>query len=200
MLQIAADAPYRTGADLNGKTIGVPALGDLITLTTRAWVDKNGGDSRTLKFVEVPNSAIETAIAAHRVDAGLLQSPQLDASISAGTTKSLGYSYGSIAAAYMGGAFVVRTDWADQHANAVRRFVRILFEAAAYVNAHPTETAPLVAELTKIEVADVGKMRRSLNGTTLEPALIQPVIDVAAKYEVIAHAFPAREILWGASR
>jgi NitT/TauT family transport system substrate-binding protein len=200
MMQIAPDAPYRTAADLNGRTIGVPALGDIISLSIKAWVDKNGGDSRTLRFVEVPNVALEAAIVSHRVDAGVLQTPQLDASLATGTTKSLGYPYGAIAPLFFGGVFVVRTDWADQHADAVRRYVRVLFEAAAYVNAHPTETAPLVAELTKIEIADVRKLRRSLNGTSVDPALIQPVIDVAAKYELIARAFPAREILWGASR
>ncbi len=59
LLQIAPDSPYRTAADLNGKTIGSPALNDFNVLATRAWVDKNGGDWRSLKFVEIPNSALE---------------------------------------------------------------------------------------------------------------------------------------------
>jgi NitT/TauT family transport system substrate-binding protein len=51
LLQIAPDSPYKTGADLNGKTIGVPALGDATSVAIRAWVDKTGGDWHSLKFV-----------------------------------------------------------------------------------------------------------------------------------------------------
>jgi hypothetical protein len=39
-------------------------------------------------------------------------------------------------------------------------------------------------------------MHRSLNATALDPKLVQPFIDAAAKYEHIAHAFPAHEIFW----
>src|SRR5271170_8428504 len=38
------------------------------SLTISAWVDKDGGDSRTIKWVEIPNSAIAEALVQHRVD------------------------------------------------------------------------------------------------------------------------------------
>jgi hypothetical protein len=57
------------------------------------------------------------------------------------------------------------------------------------------ETAPLIAEFTKIELAKVARMHRTSNALSLDPALIQPVIDAAAKYEIIARGFPARDIL-----
>lgn len=74
--------------------------------------------------------------------------------------------------------------------------MRVLEDAAAFVNKHPAETAPLVTELTKVELADAQLLHRTLNGTSLDPALVQPIIDAAAKYDMIPHAFPAREILW----
>ena len=196
LLQTAPDAPYRTGADLNGKTIGVPALNDLNTLATRAWVDKNGGDWKSLKFTEIPNSAMEPAIVQKRVDAAILQQPQLDNSLSAGTTRTLGDGWGAIAPTFLAGAYVARLDWVSQHADAIRKYNRALAEATTYVNAHPNETAPLVVELTKIEMPVVAKMIRSTNATTLDTALIQPFIDAAAKYETIPRAFPARDLTW----
>lgn len=195
-LQVAADSPYHTGADLNGKTAASPALGDINSLATHAWIDKNGGDSRTMKFVEVPNVAIEEALVAHRVDAAMLQSPLLDASLQAGRTRSLGYAYGAIASQFMGTGYVGRRDWADQHADAARRFVKTLADASTYVMAHPAETAPLVMEYTKVTVESMRTMHRTQNGLALDPVLVQPVIDVAAKYGTIARAFPARAIIW----
>jgi NitT/TauT family transport system substrate-binding protein len=196
LLQIAPDAPYRSGADLNGKTIGVPALNDQNSLATRCWVDRNGGDWRSLKFTEIPNSALEAAIAQHRVDAAILQQPALDVSLNAGTTKTLGNAYNAIASTYMSGAYVARSDWAAQHADALRRFNRVLGEATAYVNGHRQETAPLVVELTKIELATALKMHRAINATTLDAGLVQPLIDAAARYEHLPRSFPAREIMW----
>ena len=195
-LQISADAPYKTGADLNGKTVGSPALNDMNALAVRAWVDRNGGDARTLKFVELPNVALAPALKAHRVDAAVLLSPALDASLADGSTKTLGYAYGAIAPRFMGSAYVARRDWAAQHAGVLRRFTHTLAQATTYVSAHLAETAPLVAEYTKIPIENTEKMHRSLNGTVLDPALIQPVIDLAAKYGVIARAFKARELIW----
>lgn len=197
LLQIAPDGSYKTGADLNGKTIGIVALGDMDQLAICAWVDKTGGDFRSLKFVEVPRLALTSALAAHRVEAAMLSSPLLDASLAAGTSKTLAYAYGAIAPVFMGAAYIARTDWAAQHADALRRFVRVLEDAAAYVNAHLAETAALIPELTKISLADAKTLHRTYNGTTLDPALLQPVIDAAAKYGLIPSAFPAREIMWG---
>jgi NitT/TauT family transport system substrate-binding protein len=194
-LQVAVDSPYKTGADLNGKTIGAPSLYDGSALMVKAWVDKNRGDWRSLKFVEIPNSALEVALVQHRIDAADIQPPQLDLSLAAGTTKTLGDGHAAIASAFYLGAYVARRDWATAHLDALRRFNRVLAQATAYVNTHPAETLPLVAELTKIDIAANLKMRRTLNATSVDPRLIQPLIDAAAKYEHIPRSFPARELL-----
>jgi NitT/TauT family transport system substrate-binding protein len=196
LLQIAPDSPYKTGADLNGKTIGVPALGDATTLAIRAWVDKTGGDWHSLKFVEIPNSAMEAAIVTHRVDAAILQTPQLDISIAKGTTKTLSYANEAIAPTFILAGYVALADWVKANTAAARTFVSTLAVATAYVNTHRSETAPLVAEFSKTTLENVAQMHRTTNPTTLDPALVQPLIDAAAKYGIIARAFPAREIIW----
>jgi NitT/TauT family transport system substrate-binding protein len=196
LLQIARDATYKTGIDLNGKTIGVPAVGDLNTLVTRAWVDKNGGDWKSLKFVEVPTSALEAAVAEHRIDAAILGTPFLEHSLAAGSTKTLGDAYGAVAPTFLAGAYVARSDWASGHADTLRKFNRVLNGASTYVMAHPAETAPLVAEYAKMDLGAVANIHRSVYGTTMDAGLVQPFIDAAAKYGQIPRAFPAREIFW----
>ncbi len=123
LLQKAPDTAYKSGADLNGKTVAVSALNDISQLSIAAWVDKNGGDSSTLKFVEIPAAATDAAIAEHRVAAGLLLEPILDQSITAGRTKTLGDAFGAIAPRIMFAAYVSRPDWAAQHGDLLRRFV-----------------------------------------------------------------------------
>lgn len=195
-LQVAPDAPYKTGADFTGKTIGVPALSDLATLSTRAWVDKNSGDWRSLKYVEIPNSAMEAAIVAHRVDAGIMQLSQLGASVAAGRTRTVADPSSAIAPMFLAAAWAARTDWIARHTDLLRKLNRVLADAAAYVQAHPAETAPLVAELTKTPLADVAKMQRTVIAPNIDSSLVQPLIDSCAKYELIPQGFPARDILW----
>jgi NitT/TauT family transport system substrate-binding protein len=194
LLQVATDSTIRTGADLNGKTVSTAALNDLVTLAIRSWVDKNGGDWRSLKFIEIPNSAVEAALVQHRIDAGLLLSPQLDASLAAGTTKTLGDALGAIAPSFCSGVYIARREWATAHIDALRRYNRVLSEASAYVNGHHPETTGLVAELTKIELANAAKMHRTINATSLDLNLVQPVIDAAVKFEQIPRWFSARDI------
>jgi len=200
LLQVAPDSPYRTGADLNGKTVGVPGLGDVSTLAIRAWVDKTGGDWRSLKFVEIPNAALEAAIVQHRIDAAILQTPQLDVSLEAKTTKTLAYANAAIAPKFILGGYIALADWTTRHAKEAKAFASTLAEATTYVNTHRAETAPLVAELTKTTLSDVARMHRTTNPTTLDPALVQPLVDAAAKYGIISRAFPAREIIWSGAR
>jgi NitT/TauT family transport system substrate-binding protein len=65
----AAASSIRSGRDLNGRTIGCTAIKDASWLLCRAWMDANGGDSTTAKFVEVPFSAIPVALESGRIDA-----------------------------------------------------------------------------------------------------------------------------------
>src|ERR1700691_2224447 len=56
------DSPLKKASDLNGKTIAVGALNDIHSLGVLAWMDKNGGDISSIKFVEIPIGEIPVAI------------------------------------------------------------------------------------------------------------------------------------------
>jgi len=196
LLQIASDSPYTTGADLNGKIMGTPALNDLSQLSISAWIDKNGGDSKTIKFVEIPNAAMNEALIQHRVAAAILLEPLLDASVAAGETKTIGDPSSAIARTFMFAAYVGRPDWAKDHADLLRRFVRVVGQAATYTNAHSAETAPMMAEITKIPLAVMQRMKRVISASTLDPRMVQPLIDAAAAYKAIPQAFPAKDLFF----
>lgn len=83
-----ACASAKTGADCNGKTASVFGLNDITHLAIMNWVDRNGGDSKTMKFVEIPNSAAGAALAEHRTDMTTLNEPQLTAAIETGSPRA----------------------------------------------------------------------------------------------------------------
>lgn len=198
LLLVAADSPIRTGADCNGKVLATAGLNDLASLGAYVWVDKNGGDSKSLRGIEVPNSTIAATLIEHRADVGSLNEPQLSAAIAGGKLRVLGDGNSAIGDHWVFGICFARPDWAGAHAEQVKTFARVTYEAATYTNAHKAETVPMMAEITKISPAIFEKMVRVDGATSGDPALIQPAIDVAAKYKFITRSFPAKELYFGA--
>jgi ABC-type nitrate/sulfonate/bicarbonate transport system substrate-binding protein len=195
LLQIPINSNAKSGADLNGKIIGVPSLNDANTVSVRAWVDKNGGDWHSLQFVEIPNSALVPALQQHRIDAAVIQEPSLSISLAQRTTKTIGDAWAAISPRFLVAVYVARPEWSSQNQSALSRFNRVYVEATKYVNAHPSQTAQSVADYTGITLSQAQEMRRTKNPTTLNVALLQPLIDAAAKYGAISRGFPASELL-----
>lgn len=196
-LIVAKDAALRTGRDFNGKTIAVPALGDLFTIVNSAWVDANGGDSRTVKFLELPGRAAAEAIAAGRVDGATLAEPILNDALATGKCRILGRSFDAIGATFIETAYYCTTDYASKNADAVARFRKALNEAVTYANAHRTEMIPVIARYSKVDEKTVAAMSPAplAAANTIDPRLLQPMIDAALKYKAIPKPFPAKEIV-----
>ena len=54
LLFVKKESDIHTGKDLTNKTIAAPALRDLTSMATLAWIDQNGGDSKTVRTLEFP--------------------------------------------------------------------------------------------------------------------------------------------------
>jgi NitT/TauT family transport system substrate-binding protein len=193
---VAADSPYKTAADLNGKIASSPALNDLGQLGVLAWMDKNGGDSKTLKWVEIPNAVAAAAVAEHRTDVTTLNEPQLHAGIESGKLRVVG-DLGAVAERFSITVYFANADWATKHPDLVKRWLRVTYDASAYTNTHKAETVAMMSEITKIPTAVFGKMYRVDAATTSDPSLVQGALDTAARYKNIPHAFPAKDAFFG---
>src|SRR5665213_1235612 len=53
-IMVAENSTLKTGKDFNGKTLGAAGLNTIAEYLPRAWIDKTGGDSSSVKFVEMP--------------------------------------------------------------------------------------------------------------------------------------------------
>jgi len=196
-LLVAKDSTAKTGRDLNGKTLGVPGLGDLNSMTSLAWVDANGGDSRTLKFLELSGRALVDAIVAGRIDGAVVTDPQLTEALRAGQTRILGYPDDAIGKRLLVTAYFCTADFAAKNADTLARFRKGVNEAVVYANAHRTEMIPVIANYSKVDVSTAAALTPALLAVPgpLDPRLIQPWIDAAVRYHVFPKAFSAKEII-----
>jgi ABC-type nitrate/sulfonate/bicarbonate transport system substrate-binding protein len=92
-------------------------------------------------------------------------------------------------------AYFARKDWVDANRDAVARFAKVLAQASGYANTHVNETVPLLVSFTGMDPNTAAKMHKTFTALTFDPAQIQPVIDVAAKYQFIPKTFPAKDML-----
>jgi NitT/TauT family transport system substrate-binding protein len=195
-LMVAVDSPIKTAADLNGKLIAAGALNDIFTLAMKTWMDKNGGDSSTVHFVEIPISAMAEAIQKGRVVAGSSNEPILGAALASGKVRVLAHTFDAIAPRFMFTAWVAMRPFADKNRAAVESFARVVRESAAFTNGHHAETVDGISKFTGIDPAVVRRMPRTEAATSIEPSLIQPVVDLAAHYKDIPARFDARDLIW----
>ena len=189
------DSPVHTGRDLNGKVVGSVALGDTMAASIQAWVDQTGGDSKTVKIIEVPASAVVQMLQEGRVAAAAVNEPAASQAIATGNTRGLVNPNSAIAKQFLAGAFVVMAPAAEKNAEAMRRFAQAMREAEAYTNTHFPETVDLVASYSGIAPDVVAKSVRFTDADYADPALLQPVINVLVKYGIIARGFPATELI-----
>jgi NitT/TauT family transport system substrate-binding protein len=197
-LLVRSDSTVKKAADLNGKTIAVGALNDIHSLAVLAWMDKNGGDISSIKFVEIPIGEIPVALETGRVAAGSVNEPVLSAALNDGKLRSVAHHFDGIAPRFMYTAWFTTKTYASANPGVVKNMSLALKKAAAYVNTHHAETADLIAKFTSLEPAQVAKMTRVEQGTTLDPKLVQPVIDAMLKYKTLAQPIDARDIMFSA--
>lgn len=196
LVAVAANGPLMTAKDLIAKTIAVNPLRGATYLAARAWLDKNGGDSTKVNFLELPLPTMADAIKSGRVDAALIDAlGDPTAGKPGDPLRLLGCAFDAISPAFVPSVFMCSSDWFNKHPGDARKFAAALRETAIWANSHHSESAEILAKYTKLTVAQLQGVTRVTYGVDLTPAMIQPAIDTAAKYAVISKSFPARDIL-----
>jgi NitT/TauT family transport system substrate-binding protein len=194
-LLVAASSNLRTAADFAGKTVSAAAVNDISDLAMRVWMDQNGADSRSVKVLEIPQSAAQAALEQGRVDAIAVTDPACAAALASGKVRFVANIYSAISRRYLLGGLVAMAPWVEQNRVAVERFSRVIAQTSTYVNAHPAETLQDVVDWSGMDRGALTRMKRTVYTPGLSAGEIQPVIDVAVRYKVLDKTFPATDLI-----
>jgi NitT/TauT family transport system substrate-binding protein len=198
VLAIAKNAPFRTAKDINGKVVGVSTLHDLQQASVLKWVDDNGGDSSTLKFIETPPPTMAPALTAGRIDAACMLEPSL--TYSKDDIRVLGKCYDAIATRLAITSHFATNSWLAANPAAAHAFIGALRETARWANANLAASSAILADVSKIPLSTIGEMHRVTFGEVLDPKTIQPVIDATAQYKFLAKDFNVTDMFWAQAR
>ena len=193
---VAADSPIRGANDLEDHVVAISGLHDLLALAVRAWLASQGADSTKIRFVELPPPAMLAALEAKRVDAISTFEPFSSDVAASGHARTLAYPYDAIAKQFNVTAWYAHGSWLASHRDAAVRYGRVIREAATYANAHLADMVPIVATASGMSLDVVGHALRAKVAPVVNPATLQPLIDVAAKFKELDAPFPARDMLY----
>jgi NitT/TauT family transport system substrate-binding protein len=194
VLMVPKDSPAKTGRDLNGKTLAVNGLKTITQYAPELWIDKNGGDSTTVKFVEMTFPQIVEALGSNRVDAAIVADPFIAQAKPA--ARILADAYDAIGSRYIIGCWFSTTQWAAAHPALAGRFAQAIARTAQWANTHKPQSGVILAKYSKMDPAVAATMLRVDYAPRFVKSDMQPVIDLVARYGGLPASFPADELIY----
>jgi len=196
LLAVTRDSTIQSGKDLTGTTIAVTGLTGIAYFAARAWIDRTGGDSKNVHYIELPLSEMTTAVQQGRVATAtmdVLGDPLIGKPED--TLRLLANSFNAVAPDFLPSMWVATIPWVAAHPVETKAFIAAIRETAVWANAHHRESAAILTTYTKIPADTLQNATRVTYATVLTAQSIQPNIDVAAKYGFLQAPFPARDLI-----
>jgi NitT/TauT family transport system substrate-binding protein len=186
------DSPVRTGKDLNNKTIGAASIAGILRLCAQAWIDRNGGDSSTVKFVEVTPGETLAALQRGTIAAALMVDPALAAVRP--QIRALGNPMEAIGPRLLVTGFFANDAWIAQNPQVAKTFARVIEEAGRWANDAKNRPAAnaILAKYTHNAASDLGNV---VYARTFDSTLLQPILDSAVKYKFLSKPLAAADIM-----
>ena len=189
-LMVLRDSPLRSAKDLTGKTVGVLSLQGILSLVTKVWIDKNGGDSTSVQLVEVTPPQMLAAMQRGTVDAALMVDPFLTGA--AAETRLLGKPEGALGERLISTGWIAKTDWVEQNRATAKTYAQVIAQIARWANdpANRDQATAIVSKRLGRNV-DLGK---TVYAPTFDTDPMQPILTEAYRYKYISRPMTVAEI------
>lgn len=194
-IEVLKTSPIVRAKDLEGKTIAVNTLNNIVHLMAMAWIDKNGADSSKVKFVEIPFPNMEAALATEKVDAISVQEPFATAAVEKGAARVLVKPWGEVQPKFLIASWFASEKWIQKNRKMAQAFVRALNRGIDAIHADPAVGRNSMIKWTGLNADLVGKIQLPVFEKAISEKDLQGTIDLAAQYKMIPRSFPASAVI-----
>jgi NitT/TauT family transport system substrate-binding protein len=193
VLCVAKDAPYRDVREFEGKAIGVIGLKDITNLAALEYLRKGGADVSKIQFIETPLPTTAAVLKRGTVAAAIVSEPIL--SDAADDIRVFGKAFDAIAKRLMIGGWFATADWTSRNRELAKRFSDVMLQTARWANANHQQSAVILQKYGKFADATISRMTRVTYAESLDPALIEPTLVLAAQEKFTDRLVPARDLI-----
>lgn len=171
--------------DLSGKTVAVVALNSLNTLIVSDLVDRDGGDSSTIKFVELPFAQISDAIANGRVDAGLVVEPFAAQATAAGLTR-VSAAGSAVIPGLPQVAYMSTNTYVEKNPQVVDGFAKAMAAANKELSNDPAKVTDIALKTTQLTQEQLDTIiLPTFTPTTIQVDALEKLIELMVKYGLV---------------
>ncbi len=188
--------PVTSAAALSGRTVAVNAIGGSAQLSAEAAIDKLGGNSQAVKFVELPPAAMVSAVQNGTVAAAVTSAVD-------GQAAGLRVLFSPLASGLPSAPLIVwltSRAYAAGHPAIVTEFTKATAQADTYLAAHPDIVRQITVSTATTAVSPALAKKLVLAQflpATVQQAALQMVVDVMEKYKVISSPINLDKVLVG---
>lgn len=136
---VPADSTVKEAKDLEGKSVGVTGINNMVHIVATKWFADHGADPKKIHFVEIQIQQTPDMIRSKQLDAAVAFEPFLSRIVSNGTGRVLAYYTDFIPAGTATMVWAVAGDYAAAHPQTIKNIRAALADALADHNAHPDQ-------------------------------------------------------------
>jgi NitT/TauT family transport system substrate-binding protein len=181
--------------ELEGKTVAVNTLNNIVHLMAMAWLDQNGGSAGKVKFVEVPFPQMEAALAAGKIDAASVHEPFASAAVGKGVARLLANPWSDVIGRFLIASWFASDKWLHKNKATALAFVNALNRGVDTISADPKGSRDAIAKWTGLPPELAAKITLPVYDKVLSEKDLQATIDLTQKYKLIPRTIKAREVI-----
>jgi NitT/TauT family transport system substrate-binding protein len=194
-LLVAKASAIKSAKDLEGKTVAVNTLNNIVHLMAMAWLDKNGANSTKVKFVEVPFPQMEAALVAGKIDAASAQEPFPSAALAKDAARVLAHPWSDVLGKFLIASWFASEKWLQKNKQTAQAYITALNRGVDAIEADPKGSRDIIAKWTGLKPDLAGKIPLPVYEKSLAEKDLQSTIDLTQKYKLIPRSFKAREVI-----
>ena len=192
---VGKDSPIKSAKDLEGKTVAVNTLNNIVHLMAMAWVDKNGGSATKVKFVEIPFPQMEPAIVAGKVDAISVHEPFAAVAARRPETRVLSNPWGDVLPKFLIASWFASEKWIQKNKETAHAFVRAINRGVDALRADKEASRAAMIKWAGLNPDFAGKIGLPLFEKGVSEKDLQVTMDLTYKYKMISRALKAKNVL-----
>ncbi|MEU4236904.1 ABC transporter substrate-binding protein [Actinoplanes sp. NPDC026619] len=193
-LLVKKDSPIKSYADLEGKTVGLAALGGTLQFICEYSTKQAGGDPSKIKFVALPLTSLNDAVQQGKVDAVYTFATFLDAGKAAGLT-AIGQGTNALPGLPQALLFSSQA-WLAKNADTAKKFTDAISKAIDYANANPDAVRAVDTQYTQLPADYIKNRTIQQFSAPIDTGVMQTVITNMVDFGLLKAAPDSNSLLW----
>jgi NitT/TauT family transport system substrate-binding protein len=193
-LLVKKGSPITSYKDLEGRTVGLAALGGTIQFIVEYMVDKDGGDPSKVKFVALPTASLADAAKSGKTDAVFSFGAFFAAAKAAGL-QSIGNGMNDLPGIPQGVLFSTQK-YLSANAATAKKFNSAIARAITYANAHPAAVKAIQTKYTTLSADYIKDEQVSYYDKNVNKAVMRTVVTKMHEYGLLSSTPKDDALYW----